>query len=241
MFGSNDGPDLDEGADEFQGHDLADAVNAVLQPKPKLPQRRTDSGAEGEGAWRLRFWKQQSGGNVAASPTNAGTANEGRHIRSQTSFRHFFNRNRKSGVDLEATLDEQLADLEGGGGAGGSGDAAHRRAATTANNNSRPLPRLPARAGRSPVRPQAVAADAGEGGVVDLADVKGGKLKAAVKRAMVASRREKEAAARRGRQKMRQDQELGEFQGFIQVKDPALNKICVEYGLTADLAEAKYR
>lgn len=34
---------------------------------------------------------------------------------------------------------------------------------------------------------------------------------------------------------------MNEHQGFIQVKDPALDKVCVEYGLTAELAEAKYR
>lgn len=252
MFGSNDGPDdNDEGAGEFQGHDIGDAVNAVLRPKARPHQRRTESAADGDGgaAWRLKFWQRQHGGveNAVVNPISesGGAADGGRHIRSQTSFRHFFNRNKKSGVDLEATLDAELADLEGGGVGvgGGGGGASHARAATTVtNSNSRPFPSLPARPGRSPVRPQAFPAGSPDGSVVvDLGDVKGGKLKAAVKRAMAASRREKEAAARRGRQRQRQEQELGEFQGFIQVKDPALNKVCVEYGLTADLAETKYR
>lgn len=246
MFGSSDRPDNDEDRDEYQGHDIGDAVTAVL----RRPHRQANSGdADGDGgaaAWRLKFWQRQQG--ASATPTNdnaaPGTDSGGRHIRSQTSFRHFFNRNKKSGVDLEATLDAQLAnELEDGIADEGGGGVAHRRAATSA---ARP-PRLPPRTGRaapprpSPVRPQGVPADAPDGGVVDLGDIKGGKLKAAVKRAMAAQRREKEAAARRGRQKQRREQQLGEFQGFIQVQDPALDKTCFEYGLTADLAEAKYR
>lgn len=242
MFGSSDRPDNDEERDEYQGHDIGDAVNAVI----RRPARRTtsgdaDGGDGGAAAWRLKFWQRQA---APATPTNAAAvagndSSGGRHIRSQTSFRHFFNRQKKGDVDLE-DIDEQLAnELEDGVADDGAG---HRRAAASA---ARP-PRLPPRAGRSaaprpsPVRPQGVPADA-PGGVVDLGDVKGGKLKAAVKRAMAAQRREKEAAARRGRQKRRQEQELGEFQGFIQVRDPALDKVCFEYGLTADLAESKYR
>ncbi|CAM9689894.1 unnamed protein product, partial [Ectocarpus fasciculatus] len=239
MFGSSDRPLNDEEADEFQGHDMGDAVNAVL--KPKRP-RRTESGDEANAASRLKFWQRHGAGtptNAAAAAQDAGGAGDGRHIRSQTSFRHFFNRNKKSGVDLEATLDQDLQQLEDGG-----TPVVHRRSATTAagNNNQRAgTQRSAQRKGRSPVRPSGVPAGSAEAGVVDLGDIKGGKLKAAVKRAMAASRREKEAAARRGRQKRREEQELGDFQGFIQVKDPALDKSCVEYGLTADLAETKYR
>lgn len=238
MFGSSDRPLNDEEADEFQGHDMGDAVNAVL--KPKRP-RRTDSGGDDNAAWRLKFWQRHGAG----TPTNAAVAaqqaggGDGRHIRSQTSFRHFFNRNKKSGVDLEATLDQDLQELEDGG----DTSVLHRRSATTAagNNQRAGTQRSAQRKGRSPVRPSGVAAGSNEDGVVDLGDVEGGKLKAAVKRALAASRREKEAAARRGRQKRREEQELGDFQGFIQVKDPALDKSCVEYGLTAELAETKYR
>ncbi|CAM9905485.1 unnamed protein product, partial [Ectocarpus sp. 13 AM-2016] len=240
MFGSSDRPLNDEEADEFQGHDIGDAVNAVL--KPKRP-RRTESGDGGGGggddaAWRLKFWQRHASGtptNAAASQQAGG--GDGRHIRNQTSFRHFFNRNKKS--DLEATLDQDLQELEDGG-----TPVVHRRSATTAagNNNKRGgTERTAQRKGRSPVRPRGIAAGSAEAGVVDLGDIKGGKLKAAVKRALAASRREKEAAARRGRQKRREEQELGDFQGFIQVKDPALDKSCVEYGLTAELAETKYR
>ncbi|CBJ30457.1 1,3-beta-glucan synthase, family GT48 [Ectocarpus siliculosus] len=240
MFGSSDRPLNDEEADEFQGHDIGDAVNAVL--KPKRP-RRTESGDGGGGddaAWRLKFWQRHASGtptNAAAAAAQQAGGGDGRHIRSQTSFRHFFNRNKKS--DLEATLDQDLQQLEDGG-----TPVVHRRSATTAagNNNQRAgAQRTAQRKGRSPVRPRGVAAGSAEAGVVDLGDIKGGKLKAAVKRALAASRREKEAAARRGRQKRREEQELGDFQGFIQVKDPALDKSCVEYGLTAELAETKYR
>lgn len=244
MFGSSDRPDVNDEDDDFQGHDIGDAVNAVI----RRPHRRPDSGGgagsadAGAAAWRLKFWQRQQG--APATPVDGGEGGEGGggHLRAQTSFRHFFNRNKKSGVDLEATLDEQLAnELEDGS---GGGSAAHRRAATGGARAPRPPPRSGGRTAahrKSPVRPAGVAADFSEGGVVDLADLKGGKLKAAVKRALVASRREKEAATRRGRQKRREEQQLGEFQGFIQVRDPALDKVCVEYGLTAELAEAKYR
>lgn len=252
MFGSSDRPDNEEERNEYLGHDIGDAVNAVIK-RPQRPHRQNDSGDAGDAgdagaaAWRLKFWQRQQG--APATPTNAavggGAEGGGRHIRSQTSFRHFFNRNKKSGVDLEATLDEQLANELEDGVADDRGSGAHRRAATSATRGV--PPRLPQRAGRSavprrsPVRPQGVPADAPGEGVVDLGDLKGGKLKAAVQRAMAATRREKEAAARRGRQKKRQEQELGEFQGFIQVRDPALDKVCVEYGLTSEIAEAKYR
>ena len=243
MFGSSDRPENDEDRDEYQGHDIGDAVNAVI----RRPHRQDHSGdadaGDGAAAWRLKFWQRQQ--NPPSTPTNAGNDGGG-HLRRQTSFGRFYKRNKKSGVNLEATLDEQLAnELEEGVADDRRGAGAHRRAATSAAT-SRP-PRLPARGGRSaaprksPVRPAGVPADAADGGVVDLGDLKGGKLKAAVKRAMAAQRREKEAAARRGRQKKREAQELGEFQGFIQVRDPALDKVCLEYGLTADLAEAKYR
>eukprot|EP00903_Cladosiphon_okamuranus_P007590 g7363.t1 len=235
MFGSSDRPESDEDEAEHRSKDIGDVVNAVR----RRPHRQDHSGDAdgGDGAaWRLNnLWKRQQG-TPAATPTRADSG--GRRIRSQTSFRHFFNRAKKS--DLEATLNEELEELEEGGGAGAG---THRRAATSAE---RP-PRLPPRTGRaaahrpSPVRPQGVPADAPEGGIVDHADIKGGKFKAAVKRAMAAQRREKEAAARRGKQKRRQEQERGDFQGFIQVQDPALDKTCFEYGLTADLAEAKYR
>lgn len=240
MFGSSDKPVDEEDGDEFQGHDIGDAVNAVIHRRP----RRTESGDNeeaGQAGWRLRNWRRHAGAPSPSQSTEraGGGPDSGRHVRSQTSFRGFFNRNKKSGINLEATLDEELAELDDDGAGGGNN---HRRAATSA------APRLPPRGSRataqprrSPVRPQGISADSAEGGIVDLGDVKGGKLKAAVKRAMVASRREKEAAARRGRQRKRQEEELGEFNGYIQVKDPALDKICVEYGLTEDLAEAKYR
>lgn len=246
MFGSSDRPDNEEDMDEYQGHDLGDAVNAVIR-RPHRQNNSGDADEAGAAAWRLKFWQRQQG--APATPTNAavgggndgaGGAGGGRHIRSQTSFRHFWNRRKP---DLEATLDAELAVLEDGGGGIEEGTGAHRRAATGAAR----APRLPARPGRtaaprrSPVRPSGVPADSSEGGVVDLGDLKGGKLKAAVRRAMAAQRREKEAAARRGRQKRREEQELGDFQGFIQVRDPALDKVCLEYGLTADLAESKYR
>ena len=62
-----------------------------------------------------------------------------------------------------------------------------------------------------------------------------------MKRARAASIRDKESAAWRGRQSKRQAQDLGAFNGYIQVQDPALNTTCDEYGLTEELAEAKYR
>lgn len=69
-----------------------------------------------------------------------------------------------------------------------------------------------------------------------------GKFKAAVLRALAASRREQELEARRGKKRRESAHAaMMEHQGFIQVKDPALDKVCVEYGLTAELAEAKYR
>lgn len=59
---------------------------------------------------------------------------------------------------------------------------------------------------------------------------------------MLATRREQEMEARRGRKKRESAlAAMNEHQGFIQVKDPALDKVCVEYGLTAEVAEAKYR
>lgn len=69
-----------------------------------------------------------------------------------------------------------------------------------------------------------------------------GKFKAAVLRALEASRRERELESRRGKRRRESAQAaMMEHQGFIQVKDPALDKVCVEYGLTSELAEAKYR
>ncbi len=242
MFGSNDKP-VEEDGDDFQGHDLGDAVHAVINRRP----RRTTSGddQDAQAGWRLRNWRRHAGAESPSAAVGSDSGSGGRHMRSQTSFRGFFNRNKKSGINLEAGLDEELAQLDeeggaGGGGGSGSGGNNHRRAATSA------APRLPPRGSRaaprpSPVRPLGIPADSAEAGIVDLGDIQGGKLKAAVKRAMIATRQEKEAAARRGRQKKRQEQELGDFNGYIQVKDPALDKVCVEYGLTADLAESKYR
>lgn len=247
MFGSSDKPVEDDG-DDFEGHDLGDAVNAVISNRRP---RRNASGddQDAQAGWRMMNWRRHAAAEsppaaVGADPGSGGGSGGGRHMRSQTSFRGFFNRNKKSGVNLEATLDEELAqrfDDDGGAGGGGNQKRDHKRAATSA------APRLPPRGSRaaharpSPVRPQGIPADSAEAGIVDLGDIEGGKLKAAVKRAMIATRREKEAAARRGRQKKQQEQELGDFNGYIQVKDPALDKVCVEYGLTADLAEAKYR
>jgi len=239
MFGSSDKP-VEEDGDDFQGHDLGDAVHAVINRRP----RRTTSGddQDGQAGWRLKNWRRHAGAESPSASGGAGSGagpDGGRHMRSQTSFRGFFNRNKKSGVNLEATLDEELAQLDEDGGAGRGGN--HKRAATSA------APRLPPRGSRaaharpSPVRPQGIPADSAEAGIVNLGDIPGGKLKAAVRRAMIATKREEAAAARRGRQKMRQEEELAEFNGYIQVKDPALDKVCVEYGLTADLAESKYR
>ncbi|CAM9673002.1 unnamed protein product, partial [Hapterophycus canaliculatus] len=123
MFGSSDRPVGEDDENEFEGHDMGDAVNAVLRPKR---HRRTDSGGEvggdaGAGAWRLKFWqqRQQQDGAAAAAPDGNSAAvrdagGGGRQIRSQTSFRHFFNRNKKSATNLEATLDQELAELEDG-------------------------------------------------------------------------------------------------------------------------------
>ena len=62
-----------------------------------------------------------------------------------------------------------------------------------------------------------------------------------MERARAASVRDKESAAWRGRQNKRQVQDLGASNKYIHVQDPVLNTECAEYGLTADLAEAKYR
>lgn len=156
-------------------------------------------------------------------------------LQEQRSFRNFFHRNKKDA--LEEDLDQELAELEEGGSPGGG----RRPAAPTRKRGTadvRQPPRVPPRP--SPVRPAAVAAGQSPE-VVNLGDLKSGKFKAAVKRAMVATRREREAAERRGRRKRREEEGLSDFQGFIQIMDPALDKTCVEYGLTADLAEAKYR
>lgn len=123
-------------------------------------------------------------------------------------------RNNQEG-DFEARLDENLAELEEG---------------VPSHTGARSGIRRP----RTPVHPAAERANAHS--------LQGSKFKAAVKRAMEAVKREKEAAARRGRQSQRdiQNQE-SDHKGFIQVQDPALDKSCVEYGLTAELAETKFR
>lgn len=123
-------------------------------------------------------------------------------------------RNNQEG-NFEAKLDESLAELEEG---------------VPSHTGSRGGNRRP----RTPVHPAAERANA--------PSLQGSKFKAAVKRAMEAVKREKEAAARRGRQSQRDIQsQQSNHKGFIQVQDPALDKSCVEYGLTAELAETKFR
>lgn len=77
----------------------------------------------------------------------------------------------------------------------------------------------------------------------------GGKFKAAAKRALEASRRDREFASKRGRGLLKHrlssasEKALGstECKEFIQVKHPVMNTMCNEYGLTEGVAEAKYR
>lgn len=77
----------------------------------------------------------------------------------------------------------------------------------------------------------------------------GGKLKAAVLRAMDATKRERQMSFKRGRGKERErlsnEAEAAlrstECTEFIQVKHPVMNTVCLEYGLTEGVAEAKYR
>lgn len=79
--------------------------------------------------------------------------------------------------------------------------------------------------------------------------VKGGKFKAAALRALEATRRERELAGKRGRGKERErlsneaESALrsSECTEFIQIKHPVMNTVCLEYGLTEGVAEAKYR
>lgn len=79
--------------------------------------------------------------------------------------------------------------------------------------------------------------------------VTGGKFKAAARRALEASRRERELATKRGRGHLRERLshesgralETSEYKEFIQVKHPIMNTVCKEYGLTEGVAEAKYR
>lgn len=233
MFGSSDRPEGNYDDGDYAGgpirEGLGDVANAVVnQNKKHRRGRRAESGGDSgtsEAGFRLKFWARQQNSGVG-TPKNASVsgARPG-DLEQGGSFRNFFHRNKKD--ELEATLEEEIAELADSPRAAGTGSRAN-------------APRVPPRP--SPVHPSArVAGQASEGSSVDLGDVSGGKFKAAVRRALVASRRERAEAERRGRKKEREEQAASEFQGFIQVKDPALDKVCVEYGLTQELAEAKYR
>ena len=220
MFGSSDRPD--ENMIEGAAHEITDAVQTLLQNKKnKRSKSRLGGGESSDAAFRLRFWQQRQPTVSADEPAPGG-------LRSQGSFRNFFHRNKRD--NLEATLDADLAQLEEGDEGGEGGDRIL----------SRP-PRPPPRP--SPVLPAPVALQDGHAGGADPSrPATGGKLKEAVQRALKASRREKALAERRGRRKTKEEGGTGDdFQGFIQVKDPALDKSCVEYGFTEELAEAKYR
>ena len=223
MFGSSDRPDDRDGL-TGAAHEITDAVQTLMQNKKhKRSRSKTGSGgvesASSDAAFRLRFWQQRP---PTVTEPSAGPG----ALKSQGSFRNFFHRNKRD--NLEATLDADLAQLEEGGDEQQpGGDRILSR-----------HPRLPARP--SPVLPAPMSRQAS--GDHSHPAKGGGKLKEAVQRALKASRRDKAEAERRGRMKIREEEaETGSFQGFIQVKDPALDKACVEYGLTEELAEAKYR
>lgn len=234
MFGSSEKPDIsDDVSDVDDGDSSSDnlvAFGGVVEAAQAQDQlhRRQNTGMN---MWqRRRQTSSRGGGGVAI-----GTGNTPSHAAVSSSgggnFRAFFNWNRRD--DHEAALDEELAELDEGG-ALDAGRATH-----TSGSAPAVPPRPPPRSGTK-AQPISVNPAAKPSGVVAPV-AKGGKLKAAVKRAMIQANKEKEAAARRGRKKQREAVQMDDFQGFIQVKDPALNKVCVEYGLTAELAEAKYR
>ena len=190
------------------------ADEAFLNRKQRSSSERLDDGSKknSDGTPRKKFWQRRQGGGVIGQQEHQSGA-------SQVAFQNFFHRHQQE--NLESKLDESLAQLEEGG-----DSSQDTRVGSRGRNHS----------GASPILPAGT--PAGREGSVDA--VQGGKFKAAVKRAMAATKREKEAAARRGRT-ARESLHSIEHKGFIQVQDPALDKSCVEYGLTAELAEAKYR
>ena len=162
---------------------------------------------------------------IGSAPTNYSTMNpagdqQQQPAPSQDTFQTFPYRNSREKLELK--VDETVAQ--------GSGPSIQEKRAGGRGRNQ---------SGSSPILPTETSARCE--GPVDA--VQGGKFKAAVKRAIAAAKKEREAAARRGKTTARetQNQHGGEHKGFMQVQDPALNKSCIEYGLTEQLAEAKYR
>lgn len=221
---------------------------------PHLPHRRTDGGdaraGGGETGFRLLRW----GRGTSGTPGNSAAASAA--AANQPSFRTAFTGNQPE--NLEAKLNQEMQDnldvLEAGAEALSPGAriaaSSARRDENVTKRSGRgkrsggSAPGVPPRLG---VRPAAVPAGLDSSGSDGKSPNRvggggGGKFKAAVLRAMVAQRREQEAERRRGRKKQReQEAAANDHPGFIQIKDPALDKVCVEYGLTEELAEAKYR
>ncbi len=214
MFGSSDKPVEDDG-DAYQANDFGD-LGDIANAARSQPQRQESGRAAGHLPWLPNRRRP----DPAASDAAGGGGG----------FRNFYNNTIRGGAKEEQKYDEELAVLDEDDYVGGGNHRRSRAAPSAAVGASRPRP-------------------SSEGGTADHADAKA-KFKAIVRKTMAASRiekaeaarREKAEAARRGRERKRQEeQELGDFSGYIQVQDPALNTDCDEYRDTANLAEAKYR
>lgn len=217
MFGSSDRPEdeIDENG-LISVHGVAQAlVNNDVESRAvgEVSQHHNRRTSRSDGAEGFRFFRWA---RTEQTPTG----------RQDKSFRSMFNAENPEDIEenLNQELGEQMEILE-------SGKAPSGRV----KNAPPPVPPRPkVQPSNSDIKV----------GATDKSPNRttGNKFKAAVRRAMEAQKREREMAQKRGRRRQKDEAiALNDFKGFVQVKDPGLDKVCIEYGLTAELAEAKYR